>query len=75
MRTRPSFFAQIKRGPCRKRIFERTMSRAEEVGSAVFATAHRIGGRFFLLGRNLNGRERTDAIEHGELACVTATRF
>ena len=51
------------------------MSGAEEIGADVFATSEQITGGFFLLGGNVDGRERVGAIEHRELTGITAIRF
>ena len=50
--------------------FREAVSRAEQIGTDVFATAQQIAGGLFLLGGNVNGGERTGAIEHGELARI-----
>ena len=52
--------------------FREAMPRAQEIGADVFATAQQIAGRLFLLGGNVNGRERPGAIEHRELPGITA---
>jgi len=43
------------------------VARPEQVDANVFAAAQQIAGGFFLLGRNVNRRERSGAIEDGEL--------
>ena len=48
------------------------MPRAQQIGADVFATAQQITRRLFLLGRNVNGRQRPGAIQHRELAGVAA---
>ena len=45
---------------------------AQQVRANVFAAAQEIARRFFLLGRNVNGGQRTGAMEHRELAGVAA---
>ncbi len=52
--------------------FREPVPRAEKIGPNVFATAEEIAGSFFLLGRNVNGRQRAGTIQDSELACVAA---
>jgi hypothetical protein len=51
------------------------MPRAQEISADVFAAAQEIARRFFLLGGNVNGRERAGAIQHRELAGIAAVGF
>ena len=55
--------------------FRESVTRAEEIGADVFATAQEIARGLFLLGGNVNGGERAGAIEHGELAGIAAIGF
>ena len=55
--------------------FREAMSGAQEIGADVLPTAEQVAGRFFLLGRNVNGRERAGAVEHRELTGIAAVRF
>ena len=55
--------------------FGEPMARAEQIGADVLATAQQVAGGFFLLGGNVNGRQRAGAVEHRELAGVAAIGF
>jgi hypothetical protein len=48
---------------------------AEEIGTDVFAAPEQIASGFFLLRRNVDGRQGTGSIEHGELAGIPAIRL
>lgn len=48
------------------------MSRAEQIGADILAAPQQIPRRFLLLGRNVNRGQRARAIEHGQVARVTA---
>jgi hypothetical protein len=48
------------------------MPRAEEIGADVFATAQQVAGRFFLLRGNVDGGQRSGAIEERQLNRVAA---
>ena len=50
--------------------FGQPMARAQEIRADVFATAQEIARRFFLLGRDVDRRQRAGAIEDGELARI-----
>ena len=51
------------------------MPRAEQVRPNVLTTTQEIAGGFFLLSRNVNGREGAGAIQNGELARIAAVRL
>ena len=51
------------------------MAGAQQIGANVFATAQQIARGFFLLRRNVNGRQGAGAIEHRQLAGVAPIRF
>jgi hypothetical protein len=51
------------------------MARAEQIRANVLATPQEIARRFFLLGWNVDRRERPGAIENGELTGVPAVRL
>ena len=48
------------------------MSRPQQVGAGIFATAQEIARGFLLLGRNVNRGEGTGAVQDGELAGIAA---
>ena len=51
------------------------VSRAQQVGPNIFATAEQITRRFFVLGRNVNRRQGAGATEHGELCRIASIGF
>ena len=55
--------------------FREAMPRAEEIGADVLTTAQQIAGRFLLLGRDVDGRQRARAIQDRELAGIAAIRL
>ena len=54
--------------------FREPMPRAQEIRANIFATAEQIARRFFLLGRDMNRRQRAGAIQHRELRRHRADR-
>jgi hypothetical protein len=55
--------------------FGQAMTRPQEIGADVLATAEKITGRLFLLGRDVNRRQRPSTVEHSQLTRITAVRF
>jgi hypothetical protein len=55
--------------------FRQAMSGTQEIDANVFTAAQQVARGFFLLGGNVNGRERTGAIEHGQLGGIAAVGF
>ena len=51
------------------------MPGAQQIGTNVFATAEQIASGFFLLGRNVNGRQGAGAIQNRQLAGIAPIRF
>src|SRR4029078_5637886 len=55
--------------------FRETMPRPEQVGADVFAAPRKLAARLFLLGWDVNSRQRPGAIEHGKLARIAPVRL
>jgi hypothetical protein len=51
------------------------MPRAEQISADVFTTSEEVPGGFFLLGRNVNRRERARSIQHREVRGIPAVGF
>ena len=51
------------------------MPGAQQIGADVFAAPQQIAGRFFLLGRNVNRRQRPGPIQHRELRGIAPIRL
>ena len=72
---RPRFLGAREAAAVPEENLRQPMTGAEEVPFDVLATAQQIAGRFFLLGRNVNGRERARSIQHRQLAGIAAIRL
>ena len=55
--------------------FGEAVARPEQIDADVLAAAEEIAGRFFLLGRNVDGRQGAGAIEDRELRGIAAVGF
>ena len=55
--------------------FGEPMPSAEKIGADVFAAPEQIASGFFLLRRNVDGRQGPGSIQHGELAGIPAIRL
>ena len=75
MAFRPRLLGRGEAAAVAEQEFREAVPRAEEIGADVFATPQQIAGGFFLLGGNVNGRERAGAIQDGELAGIAAIGF
>jgi hypothetical protein len=74
VRTGPGSFGAGEAAPVTQQELREAVSCAEQVRADVFAAAQQIADGFFLLRRDMNSRERTGAIEDGQLRGVTPGR-
>ena len=52
--------------------FRQPMTGPQQIRADVFATAQQVAGRFFLLGRDVDRRQRPGAIQDGQLARIAS---
>ena len=70
MAFRPGLLGRREAAAVAQEKLREPMARAEEIGADIFATPEQIARGFFLLGRNMNRRQRAGPIQHGELAGI-----
>ena len=71
----PRLFGEREAAAVPEEEFREAVSGAQQIDGDVFATTEQIARGFFLLGRNVDGGERTRAVEDGELGGIAAIGF